>query len=126
MAAAALLVSLGALGSATNPLHANVSCVFEHDIDHKYNDIRQVDVSPSNTSACCSLCKAEPQCGMWVLSPGTKGPYTKCWLKENYGKLGTQWVRSPDRIAMCTNPTAGAGFPSHFCITAQPAPDQTA
>ena len=45
-------------GSATNPLHANVSCVFEHDIDHKYNDIRQHP--GTDPGKCCALCEAEP------------------------------------------------------------------
>ena len=104
-----------------NPLHANVTCVFEHDIDHKYNDIRQATVSAANnTAACCALCKAEPLCGIWVLVPATK-----CWLKKNYGEPGTQWVRAPGAISMCTNPTAdGKCPPSHIPNPPPPPPVQ--
>ena len=104
-----------------NPLHANLTCVFEHDVDHKYNDIRQVTVhAANNTESCCALCKAEPLCGMWVLVPATK-----CWLKKNYGKPGTQWVRAPGAISMCTNPTGdGKCPPSHIPTPPPPPPVQ--
>ena len=90
-----------------NPLHANVSCIVQKDVDHKYNDIRQLAVKPLDTAACCAACKKEPLCGMWVVGD----PPTKCWLKENYGKVGTQWVRAPGMLSMCTAPTSAGKCP---------------
>eukprot|EP01050_Picozoa_sp_SAG11_P016071 SAG11_NODE_2150_length_3744_cov_3.664472_1_plen_214_part_00 len=90
-----------------NPMHANVSCFVQKDVDHKYNDIRQLAIKAGDTAACCSACKKEPQCGMWVVG----APATKCWLKKSYGKPGTQWVRAPGMISMCTAPTSAGKCP---------------
>jgi hypothetical protein len=67
-----------------NPLHANVSCVAQKDVDHRYNDVRQLAVKPGDTAACCAACRKEPRCGLWAVGH----PSTKCWLKESYGKPG--------------------------------------
>jgi hypothetical protein len=106
-------------GAPVNPLHQNLTCVFEHGVDHKYNDIVQYTIhAANNTAECCARCKANPQCGMWVLTPATK-----CWLKSSYGKPGTQWVRAPGAISMCTNPTpAGSCPPSHIPAPPPPPP----
>jgi len=95
---------LGADSSAgLNPLHANLTCVSQRDVDHTYNDIRQVPMK-SNSSAdlakCCALCKAEPKCGIWVSYE------LKCWLKRNYGNPKTQLKYHPGAISMCTTPGA--------------------
>ena len=58
-------------------LHDNVTCVAQKGVNHKYNDIVQHTISPGNTTACCQLCKAEPKCGIWVITGST------CWLKSN-------------------------------------------
>lgn len=90
-----------------NPLHANVSCIVQKDVDHKYNDIRQLTISAHDTAACCAACKKEPRCGIWVVG----SPATKCWLKENYGQVGTQWVRAPGMLSMCTQPASAGHCP---------------
>ena len=91
---AAALVS-GPPGS----LHDNVTCTTQKNIDHKYNDIRQVH--NSSTAGCCALCKAESKCAVWVLTYDTT-----CWLKFAYGTPGTQIVESAGAVSMCT--AAGA------------------
>ena len=43
---------------------------------------RSRGTAPLDTTACCALCKAEPQCGIWVITPfGNAG--SKCWLKTS-------------------------------------------
>ena len=62
---------------------------------------------------------------MWVLSDptaGSKGPFTKCWLKKNYGKPGSQWVHTTGRIAMCTNPTPDGKCPPNQTPPPPPTP----
>ena len=90
-----------------DPLHANVSCVVQKDVDHKYNDVRQLVIKAGDTAACCAACKKEPRCGLWAVGH----PETKCWLKANYGKPGTQWVRAPGMSSMCTAPTSAGKCP---------------
>ena len=66
--ASLLLLSLtaGRAHLAANPLHANVSCVFEKNVDHKFNDIRQVVVSPGNNTAGAQHCQPAPR-PSWAL-----------------------------------------------------------
>ena len=73
----ALNQTLTADRGSPNPLHDNVTCVAQKGVNHKYNDIVQHTISPGNTTACCQLCKAEPKCGIWVITG------TTCWLKTN-------------------------------------------
>eukprot|EP01051_Picozoa_sp_SAG22_P014142 SAG22_NODE_1675_length_3830_cov_4.460198_2_plen_404_part_00 len=101
-----------------NPLHANVSCIVQKDVDHKYNDIRQLVIKPDDTAACCAACKKEPRCGLWAVGH----PPTKCWLKENYGKQGSQWVRNPGMLSMCTAPASAGKCPDKLPPAPPPPP----
>ena len=79
----------------------NVTCVVQHNIDHKFNDLHQV--GQQNTAQCCALCKAEPKCKVWVLTPDKT-----CWLKHAYGTPGTQIVEADGTVSMCTKAGAAA------------------
>ena len=93
-----MLPALAALGS----LHANVTCTAQRNIDHKYNDVRQVQMDAMDLPRCCALCKAEPKCAIWVVTPNHL-----CWLKSAYGPPPAHGVvEAPGTVSMCTK--AGA------------------
>eukprot|EP00040_Diaphanoeca_grandis_P020139 m.106983 g.106983 ORF g.106983 m.106983 type:complete len:158 (-) comp27764_c0_seq2:41-514(-) len=96
-----LAISIPSLADAANPLHANVTCVSQKNVDHKYNDIRQIMLNTTDDiPTCCSACEAEPECGIWVITG------KKCWLKTSYGVPGPNIVYAEGTISMCT--VAGA------------------
>ena len=88
-----------------NPLHANLTCVAQKDVDHTYNDIRQVPMkgnSPADLAKCCALCKADAKCAVASLHHGSaSAPFFWCELKATKDNPRTVKTKGEELSVSC-------------------------